>query len=443
MRCTENAGSRAPARAGRAGLAAWLVFSFALPVFAQPRGPRAASVVVARVQKRDVLDRRVFTGTVHGIRKSIVGSEVEGRVVEMLVREGDRVAGGQTLAQLRAETVKIELAAAKAQLLLRRHELAELKAGSLPAEKDQAKARMEKARASMKLALATKARRTHLYESSRSVSKEELDLAGAGADTAAQALLDAQAALKLVNDGPRREKIDQAEARVAAQQEEVKRLDDILGKYTIVAPFDGYVTAERTEMGQWVAKGGPIVELVDLDTVDVHVNVQEDYLANLRVGMAAWVELDALADRAFDGKVAVIVPQADTRSRSFPVKVRLPNPNSGDGRLLAAGMLVRVTLAVGEKKQALLVPKDALVLDKGNKTVWVVDADPEDPKTAKAREIPVRTGAMSGSLVEILGAVEEGRQVVVEGNERLRAGRDGTAMIRVAETVETPSKNPQ
>ncbi len=69
-----------------------------------------------------------------------------------------------------------------------------------------------------------------------------------------------------------------------------------------------------------------------------------------------------LPDRVFTGRVALIIPEADARARTFPVKVRVENPPEDNGPLLKAGMYARVTLPTGPTQNALLVPKDALVL---------------------------------------------------------------------------------
>ena len=134
----------------------------------------------------------------------------------------------------------------------------------------------------------------------------------------------------------------------------------------------------------------------------------------------------------FQGEVVSIVPRADERARTFPVNVRLKNPSvsPGDPRnvLLKPGMFARVTLKVGEVSNAVLVPKDALVLGRSSKTVWGVrpDADFETSRLGTAVPIPVATGESDEGWIQVDGLLtdgwdflREGQLVIAEGNERI------------------------
>jgi RND family efflux transporter MFP subunit len=227
---------------------------------------------------------------------------------------------------------------------------------------------------------------------------------------------------------PRDEKILQAEAQVDKQQAEVARLEDQLEKYTVRAPFDGYVTAEHTEDGAWIKQGEPVVELVSVDPVEVTVAVPEECIAALRPGATATVRLDALPAKLFPAEIARIVPQADVRSRSFPVKLMLANPREAGGHAIKAGMLARVTLGVGPPKPALLVPKDALVLGGPSPVVYVLGSDPQSGGTVAAL-VPVQLGVADGHEMQVSGNLQAGQKVIVRGNERLQPG----APVQVAD----------
>jgi multidrug efflux pump subunit AcrA (membrane-fusion protein) len=119
------------------------------------------------------------------------------------------------------------------------------------------------------------------------------------------------------------------------------------------------------------------------------------------------------------------VPQADERSRTFPVIVRLTNPEERGEHLLKAGMLARVILGVGQQQVALMVPKDALVLNGPLSSVVVADGGSANlPSTA--RVVPVELGIAEDDLIQIIdrmGTLKPGQSVVVRGNERLRTGQ--------------------
>jgi RND family efflux transporter MFP subunit len=383
-----------------------------------------ANVRVTTVEEREVTAGQTFVGTVMPLRQSTVGSAVDGRVIEFLVDEGDAVTKDQPVARLRTGTLEIELAGAKAQVRLREAELQELRNGSRPEEIEQMRARMASAAARREFMQNSLMRTEQLHKERRAISLQELQDATSLAEQASQSFLETKAAYDLTVAGPRAEQIAQAEANMAVAEEQARLIEDRLDKHTVRAPFDGYVTAKHAEVGQWVQQAGPIVDIVEVHHVDVEVMVLEQYLENLRVGDKARLEITALPNHTFTGQVAVIVPQADLRSRSFPVKIRVENSIIGGKPLLMPGMFARATLAVGRPEQATLVPKDAVVLGGPTPVVWVVEASKDKPQAFAARSVPVQLGVATESAIQVTGGVQVGDMVIVEGNERLRAGQE-------------------
>jgi RND family efflux transporter MFP subunit len=380
-----------------------------------------ARVVVAPVIEREVRAGQSFVGTVVPLRTSTVGSAVGGRVEEFLVNEGDRVTKGQPLARLRTRIIEAELAAARADLEMRKAELAELVNGYLPDEIEQARARHAAAEAS---ATFRKLRHERLAATADTSTKDEIDEALALSDQAAAAVREAKATLKLLEDGPRKERIAQARARVESQDAEVGRLQEQLDRHTIVAPFDGHVSAEHTEVGQWLLMGAPVAEVVEISSVDVEVPVPEDYIGFLEKGLKVRVEVGAVPDEVFLGEVALIVPRANERARTFPVKVRVQNREDEARVLLKAGMFARVFFPVGNAQPALLASKDAIVLGGPTPRIFVFEPDPGEDAKGKVRLVPVELGVAEGGLIQMKGELAAGQAVVVEGNERLRSGQE-------------------
>ena len=433
----------------------WLLagcLAFGLPGVAGAQMP-PAKVIVAKVQQRQLDIGQTFVGTVVPLRTSTVASAVEGLVEELLVREGDEVKQGETLlAKLRDRQLRIQEAAAGAELQARVNRHAEL-LKSLPAEIDQAHARMKAAEA-LKALTDKRLQRSRELIKRKAISADELEevvsLALAGGEKYREAQLAWQLAVAV-----RQEKLQQAEAQVAAQQQEVLRLQDDIEQHTIEAPFDGYVTKEHTEVGQWIAKGGPVVEIVQLDRVEVEVSVPESYPTQVTEGMTATITVEALPGELWQEPVTAVVPQADVRSRSFPVKIELENRKIGSkdlsgagGLLLKAGMLARVRLPVGNKAKARVVPKDALVLGGELPVVFVVDPIPKGGTTPGpapdgiARRVPVELGTASEDLIEVRGLLEPGDLVVVEGNERLFPGQPVNIVKPGQPRAKAPAENP-
>jgi HlyD family secretion protein len=386
-----------------------------------------ANVVVAEVVEEPVAQGEVFVGTVRPLKRSVIGSAVDGRVVEFPINVGDRVEEGQTLAQLLTETISLEKEAAEAELELRKEELKELENGSLPEEIEQARARKEAASANKDYLMQRRNRMEKLRQGN--AASEDVHQEAVSASLAADENFHAaKAAWDLAVRGPRAEKIAQARSRVALQQAVVDKLDDQLKKHTVITRFTGYVTAELTEVGAWVSRGDPVAEVVALDTVEIEAFVLDRHVGFVELGEDVLVSVPALTGKVFTGQVSAVVPQADDRTRTFPVRVQVKNEIGGGGPVIKAGMLAQVTLQTGQSQNGTLVPKDALVLGGPMPMVYmVVPADPKDPKQLKVVPMPVELGVASGGQIQVLpsaaakgAALKAGDQVVVLGNERLR-----------------------
>jgi len=409
---------------------------------------RVAPVAVAPVARRTVATAQTFVGTVMPLKKSLVGSAVDGRVARYPVNEGDRVGQGQPLAELLTETIKLQIKAAEGELTLRREELRELENGSRPEEVLQASARMALSLARAEYAAARMKRTAALVERGQSGTLDQLEEDRASAVAAQQQYEADRLAHELVKQGPRAEKIGQQRAKVSEQEAIVDQLRDQLKKHTMISPFDGYVVAEKTEIGEWVTRGQVVAEVVYLDEVDVEAHVLDTQIEHVRLGTQVRVEIPALKSSVFIGKVSVITPQADVRSRTFPVKVRVTNEIRKDGPLLKVGMLARATLPTGETHESLLVPKDAIVLGGQSPTVWVVvppepadlkGLDEKSPKpSGKVRPVPVVMGVAVGNWIAVTGGLSVDQQVVVVGNERLMPGQ----LVSVVEVKSPPEEIP-
>ena len=399
--------------------------------------------MVAEIHCCDVPVGPTFVGTVKPKRTSVVGSQAEARVVELLVNEGQHVTLGQPLVKLRTESLDIQLAGATAELDLLELELEQLEI-SQPMEIEQAEARMAAARALHMLAEHRLQRNRDLSKNNANIITEDvLEELSSAAEAALEVVQEKTVGWKLAQAVSPKQ-IAKAEARVRVQQENIRKLEDDIAQHTIVAPFDGYVTREYTEVGQWIAKGDPVVDVVELSEVDIEVPVLETYVPNLRARIAnqpgtgtmtRHIHVDALPGESFSGEVVAIVPEADVRSRSFPVKVRVKNrpaKKAPESVMLKPGMFVRVDLPLGGEN-SMLVPKDAIVLGGPSPIVWLVQRQSGAKLSGQASvsPVPVELGIAMEDWIEVIGPLEPGQEVVVEGNERIKPG----APVRIIKAV--------
>jgi RND family efflux transporter MFP subunit len=320
------------------------------------QAPPPALVVVSEVKEQTLQKPVTIVGAVEPLKRSRIASEIAGLVEEFPVEEGDFVKKGDVLAKLRTKSLEIGIREAKA-------------------EKAEAEARYLLAKKNLE-------RFQELYKKGVASLQQLQD-----AETEKEAML----------------------ARVSQLEAQIDSHTYDLARSKIVAPFDGNVTAEHTEVGQWIEVGGPVVELIDINRAEISVDVPERYISQIRLGDPATINFDALPNLSIEGKIASIVPQADKESRTFPVKVVVDN---NDGAI-KSGMVARVSFLIGEPSLVKLVPKDAIVEQNRSNFVYVVNGGAAVP-------VEVNTGIAFKDLIQITGPVELGQLVVTRGNERLR-----------------------
>jgi RND family efflux transporter MFP subunit len=390
-------------------------------------------VVAARVTTVPMVAGQPFVGTVVPARTSDVGSAVDGRLIELPILDGQRVAAGEPIAQLLRGLLEIEREGAVAELDRRRQVLAELEAGARPEEIDQARALVAGFEARRTYARSRLARLGRLVEQGTS-TMDELQDAQTELQSIEAQLRGSRAALALVEAGPRREQVAQAAAAAQVQEAAEERIDDQLAKHTIRAPFDGWVVERFTETGQWLARGGLVARIAELESVEVEAQVPEAAVGSVVQGADVRLEFDAAPRRTWVGTVARIIPQADVLSRSFPVRIAVRNDVVDGAPILKGGMLARAWLPVGSPGSATVVPKDALVLGGTQPVVYVIDPSPgaTAAATGTVRPVAVALGAAVEGNVEVRDGLEPGSLVVIRGNERLRPG------VAVAFTMPVP-----
>ena len=325
----------------------------------QPKGRPPAPVHVAEVTTRMVQQTIELVGTVEPWRRSVVAGEISALVETFPVDEGMFVKRGQMLAQLRTNALTIRLNAAMAS-----HR--------------EAQTRYRQAKKDLE--------RMNTLFAKELVTQQEFD----GAVTQEAAL----------------------GQRVTLLGSEILQVRDQLRKARVVAPFDGWVVKEFTEVGQWIEAGGPIIELVDLSRVQVEVPLPERFVGQVNLHDPVTATFEGLPGFQATGQVFSVVAQADRNSRTFPIKIELPNPDL----VIKSGLVSRVILQVGDPHEALLVPKDALVLRGGKEFVFVID-------DAIVAQVPIVSVNHVNHDVEVTGQLEAGMVVVVEGNERLFPGQ--------------------
>ena len=414
-----------------------------------------APVVVGRVVLQEIGELQSFVGSVSALRQVTVGSAVEGRVGDVFVNRGDKVAGprelpatedapakkelGQVLAQLETRTLSLQIDTANTLLTLAKDAAAEL-AANLPREIELAESKLVEAKARLEFSEKDLERQNRLKAQNGVVSETEYEQALSQYQVNTQ--LAAQAGNELARLKATSElRLRQVESRIKAAEQEILRLEDLKSKYTLRAPFDGYVINKLTEVGAWVRSGDPIAEIVHLDNLEFEFAVPQQYMGDIQrsfetggTNLKARIEIEGLSE-TIEGEVDTIVPQADLRSRTLPVRAKIANVERGGLPLLRPGMIGRASLSFGNRREVILIKKDALVL--GGATPIIYKLVKNGDKTT-VTQVSVKAGSSIGSWIEVSGSLQPGDQVVIQGNERLRPDQE-VSILRTSE--EAPPAN--
>ena len=276
------------------------------------------------------------TGTIEATQVD-VSVKITGRIVERLVKEGDRVTRGQVLvrlddSELAADVKRLEAALRAAQATLR-----DLEKGARPQE-------IEDARAAVSSVEATRTMTEREYQRTEQLFKQNL-IAAQDVDRARQAYEVAKAQewsarerLALVLEGPRPDQIDAARWQVTQAEAALAQARSRLREAIVVSPIDGVVLRKNLEVGETANPGVPILTLVDPKDVWLRAYVPETEVGRLKVGEPARVRVDAFPDRVFTGRLIEIGSEAEFTPRNvqtkkervnlvFRIKIQIDNPD--------------------------------------------------------------------------------------------------------------------
>ena len=253
------------------------------------QGPGPSPIRYTEAREYNVRRQIRLPGSVQSPTVSTVAGKVEGLVVELGVREGDAVEKGQLLARLR--TVNLEL------------------------RRDASQSELSEAEARLKLAERNLERARELFDA-KVFSQQELD----------DAFYEFSA----------------WQGRLDRLRAEIERILDDIERCTIHAPFNGVVTDKHTELGQWLAVGDPVVELMAVDDLRVLVQVPERYYRGLRVGRRVSVEFEAIGGRKTVGTVECDHSASGPAGADLPRQVEVPESRrQGGGRHAGPGFVFR------------------------------------------------------------------------------------------------------
>lgn len=375
--------------------------------------PVVQGAKIETVHPSSVDDYYEAVGTVRARNSSVVAARIMGNIVALHVREGDTVRAGQTLIEIESREAGIQVQKARAGVRESQEALEEVDRNIRAAESTR-----EAALANEKLATTTFNRYQTLF-ARRSVSPQEFDEVRAKLDVASA---EREVADKLLQAAKARQK--QVIARIDQAKADVSNARVYVGYAKLTSPINGIVVSKQTNVGYLATPGSPLLTIEDNSRYQLEVAVEESRLGTIHLHDQAQLQIEALGTSELTGSVEEIVPASDPNSRSYIVKVGVPNLA---GVQLRSGVYGKARFISGQR-QALAIPKTA-ISHRGQLTgVFIVD------QSGVARLRLIKTGRAFGDNVEILSGLNAGEQIVIEGPATIQDG----ARVREA----APGKGP-
>jgi len=319
------------------------------------------TLINVRVQSADKKQIRPYietTGTLKADEEVTVSSEVDGIVKSIKVEEGYPVGRGILLAEINQIDYVLDERRADAAL-------------------KQAQASLANAKAE--------------YQRKESLFKEELVT---------------------------KQQFDDISTRVALAEADLSRakatLDtsrERLSRTKIYSPLSGMVKEKKVSSGDYVRSGSPLFQLIKIDQLKLTFTVSEKDIAGLKTGQEVVFTVDSFTDKKFKGRVSLIYPNVEERTRTLQAEAIVPNAN----RLLKPGSFARISIYTAATRDAVVVPLTALMYDNSTISIFVVEGN-------VAHQRIIKTGGKYGENVEIVEGLKEKEQIVIVGQNNLSEG---------------------
>ncbi|MEC4803961.1 MAG: efflux RND transporter periplasmic adaptor subunit [Jaaginema sp. PMC 1079.18] len=386
-------------------------------------------VTVKEVKLDTLEESSEFVGTLEAQSRVELQPRVEGRVLQILVKSGDRVETGTPVIQLEPTQNQAEVSAAVANVTAQKASLnnarAELNASRaevarLAAQVAQQEAEVQRLQAELDLAKVNYNRTQGLVEQQvlprqeLDNKKRDLDTAQASVNAARQALVASRNAQRVAEERVEaaRANLDRDNAAVAQAEAQVNVVSQDLEFNRIVAPISGVLGDVRVKVGDIVNSDDVLAIIVQNNALELRIAVPVERSEQLRVGLP--VELLLEGDRVIRGRISFVSPEVDREAQAILAKATFPN----DG-ILRDGQFVRAR-AIWDSNPGISIPTTAISRIGGQTFVFVPETNSEQGTIAKQR--PIQLGEVQGQQYQVVSGLEAGEEIVTEGILKLSDG---------------------
>ena len=447
------------------------------------------TVQTGKVVRQDLVSQVTASGEIKPRNYVNIGANTmgPGRLTDILVREGDRVKQGQTLAKLETVQATADLNAQQAALRTAQSELiaAEATIRSWDENLRTVKAAVDRSKSDRERAALEFARTKQLYDE-KLIAKQLFDQRKAEFDSAQASVAEAEARVSQIQ-AQQEQSVAQRESarrRIEQYQANLARASDVLQKHYSVSPIDGMVTNLPVRVGETVVPGiqnspaSLIMTIADMSLITAEVKVDETDIVNVKLQQVADITIDAIPNKTFKGKVLEMGNTALLRSsglaasqsmissqeaKDFKVVIALDNPPDE----IRPGLSCTAKITTATRERSLSIPIQALTIrtaadlevkkkggtSSSSSAQAAIKTDTPPPaagKDKKKEEIQgvfliankkaqfrkVTTGITGASDIEVLDGLQEGEEIITGSYKVLRT-------IRPETTVKVDNKAPK
>jgi len=340
-----------------------IISSLVGAVACQKKDTKTLEEKVFNVQTQDVVQKPLkpfieSIGTLNPFEEVTVSAEIEGVIRSVKVEEGSQVSKGMLLAAIDDSDYSLEVKRADAVF-------------------KQAEATLENTRLEFK-------RKDVLYKEEL-VTKQQYD------------------------DVTTRLSLAEAEVERAKASLSLARLK--LSKTKITSPLACVIKEKRVSAGDFVRNGTPLFIIIQPNPLKLRFTVPEKDVGRLRVNQEVMLRVDGFAEAEFKGRVNIVFPNVEEKTRTLQVEALVPNNNG----LLKPGLFAKVILYTAGERDTIVVPVTALLYEGEKVRVFVTEGD-------RAKERVVKLGSKYGEFMEIIEGVKTGEKVVFMGQQNLSEG---------------------
>lgn len=369
--------------------------------------PIAISAVT--VDKGIVESAITLSGKVMPIQDINISAKVPGKVVRINFEVGQQVKKGDILFSIDDSDIRLQLKQAEAALIAAKAALNRTTGGLLQQQLMQLETTKVSAEINYNDAKTSYETTQKLFEAG-AVSKQMLETAESRFNMAKEQYEAAKTNLELTKTKINPENIAAAEAQVIQAQAAYDMAKSQLDNTSVVSPINGTIALINIAAGEFTANTIPAMNIIDLSSVDVAVNVTEDFIGRIHLHDRVKASIKAVG-RIFEGEIINISPITDVRTQNFLVKIRISNSDA----IIKGGVFAEINIAVDKATDVLTLPIACIMNEEQKSFVYVVNGD-----TVKKRYITI--GLQNDSVVQVTDGLQEGEMVVAKGQNFIQDG---------------------